>query len=68
VASPDVPVHSIGGEADRATPADVRGFVAAVRSAGVLGASLYDARDTTPEMWRLLRGTDGTLRSPARSG
>jgi hypothetical protein len=52
---PGVAIHSIGGEAQRATTADVRGFVAAVHNANVPGVSLYDASTTTPAMWRLLR-------------
>ena len=35
----DVAIHSIGGEAQRATVADVRGFTAAVREANVHGVS-----------------------------
>ena len=50
-----VAIHSIGGEAKRATTADVRGFAAAVRTENVAGASLYDAGATTPAMWRVLR-------------
>jgi hypothetical protein len=52
---PGVVIHSIGGEAQRATTADVRGFVAAIHDANVPGASLYDASTTTPAMWKLLR-------------
>ena len=55
VRDPTVTIHSIGGEAKRATTADVRGFAAAVRAENVAGASLYDADATTPAMWRLLR-------------
>ena len=55
VRDPGVAIHSIGGEAKRATTADVRGFAAAVRNENVSGASLYDADATTPTMWRLMR-------------
>jgi hypothetical protein len=62
VGDPAVAIHSIGGEAKRATTADVRGFAAAVRAEHVSGASLYDARATTPPMWNALRRALG--RSP----
>jgi hypothetical protein len=56
VHDPTVAIHSIGGEARRATTADVRGFAAAaVRDANVAGASLYDASATARPMWTLLR-------------
>ena len=55
VGDPTVAIHSIGGEAERATTADVRGFAAAVRTQHVSGASLYDARATTLPMWNVLR-------------
>src|SRR5918996_372150 len=39
---PTVPVHLIGGIADRTSAAEAREFVRAVREHGVLGASLYN--------------------------
>lgn len=55
VGDPEVVIHSIGGEAQRASTSEVRGFTAAVQEANVHGASLYDARTTTPRMWSVLR-------------
>lgn len=55
VNDPTVPVHSIGGEAQRATQRDVSGFAAAIRAGHVDGASLYDAAGTTDRMWSILR-------------
>jgi len=46
-----VPIHVIGGVASKATSADVRGMVRAVRERGVLGAGLYDLATTTPRAW-----------------
>lgn len=65
---PRVAIHSIGGEAQRATTADVRGFVAAVHNANVPGASLYDASTTTPAMWRLLRRAVSSQRLKGGAG
>ena len=39
---PNEPIHLLGGIADRASTAEVSSFLHAVRSRGVLGASLYD--------------------------
>jgi hypothetical protein len=51
---PSVPVHVIGGIADRATVAEVRGFARAAVDVGAAGASLYDAPITRPGQWRRL--------------
>jgi hypothetical protein len=51
---PDVPLHPIGGIADAATPADLRGFVDAARAGGAIGASLYDWATSTPQQWEAL--------------
>ena len=39
---PDAVVHPIGGIGDQTTPADIAGFLRAVRATNSVGASLYD--------------------------
>lgn len=51
---PRVPIHMIGGLAEVARPAEVRGFVRAVRRSRVIGASLYDADTTGRRHWAIL--------------
>ncbi len=46
-----VPIHEIGGIADALNRREVRGFVHAVRSHGILGGSLYDFATTDPRAW-----------------
>jgi len=53
-AGPEVPIHVIGGIADPATPAELRGFVRAVRESGVIGASVYDVDTTDERGWAVL--------------
>lgn len=53
-AGPDVPIHVIGGIADPATPAELRGFVRAVKETGVIGASVYDVDTTDEQGWAVL--------------
>jgi hypothetical protein len=50
-----VPIHVIGGIADRASGAEVRGFVGASREHGVIGASLYNWSLTREHDWTELR-------------
>jgi hypothetical protein len=50
-----LPVHSIGGIAGNATPAQVRDFVEAARSGGSIGLSLYDFATTSAREWTELR-------------
>lgn len=57
VGSGAVPIHVIGGIAQDASTADVRGFTAAAGSEQVIGDSLYSSRGVTPEMWTLLART-----------
>jgi hypothetical protein len=52
---PKMPIHMIGGLAGLAGPADVRGFVQAVRGSRLIGASLYDADTSSPRDWAILR-------------
>jgi hypothetical protein len=51
---PAVPIHPIGGIANRASVAEVRSFARAALDFGAAGASLYDAPITTPAQWREL--------------
>lgn len=52
---PSVPIHPIGGLANRASVAEVCGFARAALDSGAAGASLYDAPITSPAQWRQLR-------------
>ncbi len=52
---PDAPVHTIGGIANRTSPADVEGMLRAAVPRGVLGGSLYDYRTTTDDLWPVLQ-------------
>jgi hypothetical protein len=55
VGDPTVPIHVIGGIADRASGPEVRGFVGASREHGVIGASLYNWSLTGEPDWTELR-------------
>ena len=46
-----VPVHAIGGIADRTTPDDIEGMYRAALERHVVGGSLYDWRTTSGELW-----------------
>ncbi|MBK9178052.1 MAG: hypothetical protein IPM45_00530 [Acidimicrobiales bacterium] len=48
-------VHAIGGIGDASTVADYQGFLAAARTAGAVGVSIYDAVTTSPSAWPVLR-------------
>jgi hypothetical protein len=50
-----VPVHLIGGLAEKSTAADVSAFAAATQISGCVGASLYSWTGTTAAEWRALR-------------
>jgi hypothetical protein len=50
-----VPVHVIGGLANRLSAAESGAFVAAARDEGAVGASFYDLRLSGPEDWAALR-------------
>jgi hypothetical protein len=56
-----VPIHLIGGVAESASTAEVRGFVRAARTCGVAGGSLYDFGTTTAGHWASL----SALKRPA---
>ena len=51
---PDVPIHVIGGIADRSKLGQTRGFVAASCAGGVIGLSLYDFETTSARQWKEL--------------
>lgn len=50
-----LPVHEIGGVANRVTSDQVVDFVRATRDAKALGGSLYDYRTTAGAFWSSLR-------------
>ena len=53
--NPDVPIHVIGGVANRLGEDELAGFVEAVRDDGrTIGVSLYDWQTTPPRAWRVL--------------
>jgi len=53
--SPDVPIHVIGGVADRLGPEELAGFAAAVADDGsTIGVSLYDWLTMRPAAWKAL--------------
>jgi hypothetical protein len=53
--APDIPVHVVGGVADRMGPDELAGFAAAVTDdGGTAGVSLYDWATTRPAAWRVL--------------
>jgi hypothetical protein len=53
--NPDVPIHVVGGVANRMGPDELAGFVAAVGDdGGTVGVSLYDWLTTTPRAWAAL--------------
>jgi hypothetical protein len=56
--NPALPVHSIGGLARDASPAQVREFVKAARAGQAIGSSLYDFADTTARQWLVLRASN----------
>jgi hypothetical protein len=64
--NPGVPVHLIGGIADKASASETREFVRAIREHGVLGASLYNWSLTRERHWAELRNVPtNPLQSPA---
>lgn len=53
--NPDVPIHVIGGVANRMGQQELAGFAAAVADDGqTIGVSLYDWQTTSPAAWRML--------------
>jgi len=52
---PGAVVHPIGGIMNKATPADVSGYLKAVHDTGSIGASLYNWSTQKPETYALMR-------------
>lgn len=63
-----VPVHVIGGIANRASLADVRAFAHAALRSGATGASLYDAPITSAAQWAELELFGAAQRGAGRAG
>jgi hypothetical protein len=51
----NVPLHPVGGIANRTSRGEALGYVQALREGGVLGGSLYDFTTTKPLHWPVLR-------------
>jgi hypothetical protein len=52
---PDIPIHVIGGIADKATVEQVQGMLDAMQArSGVIGGSLYDWATSSPGQWEAL--------------
>jgi hypothetical protein len=51
----EVPVHLIGGLAEKSTSAEVRAFASAAHASGCIGGSLYGWAGTTAADWKALR-------------
>jgi len=53
--NPDLPLHIVGGIADKATVEQVQGMLQAIDARdGVIGGSLYDWATSSPEQWAAL--------------
>lgn len=65
--SPEVPIHFIGGIADDAEPAELKGFVKAAREKEVMGASLYDYPITSRRSWYELRALNDRVAQARRA-
>lgn len=64
---PRVPVHPIGGLADKSSRRQTRDFVRATRACGALGASLYDFSTTRSGQWTSLAGVPQRRQAPRPS-
>jgi hypothetical protein len=53
-----LPVHLIGGVADKVTSQGVKDFIKATHDAKAYGASLYDYRTTSTSLWSILAGAN----------
>lgn len=51
---PNVPIHLVGGVADKVSAGEARSFVRVVRQYGLLGGSMYDMATTTAATWSQL--------------
>lgn len=65
--TPEVPIHFIGGIADDAEPAELKGFVKAAREKEVMGASLYDYPITSRRSWYELRALNERVAKARRA-
>ena len=65
--TPEVPIHFIGGIADDAEPAELKGFVKAAREKEVMGASLYDYPITSRRSWYELRALNDRVARARRA-
>ena len=66
---PDLPIHLIGGLANRASAAEIGGFARAASDCGVDGISLYAYLQTSAAQWARLGRTElGSDPAPACSG
>jgi hypothetical protein len=64
---PAIPIHVVGGIADKATVEQVQGMLRAMDARdGVIGGSLYDWATSSPEQWTALSPLRD--RNPAGSG
>jgi len=64
-AGADVPVHVIGGIANRMGPSETAGFLDAVARCGPIGYSLYDFPITSSGTWKALASPPPAPASPA---
>ena len=49
---PEVPIHCLGGVADKVDDNEMKGFIGAITDSEILGASLYNFRFTTDAHWK----------------
>jgi hypothetical protein len=63
----NVPIHPIGGIADRVSTKQTRDFVRATRACGAIGASMYDFSTTQLEHWGWLARVPVGMRKPRPS-
>ena len=54
VVGDDMPIHLIGGIADKVSVSDISGMVAAIEDRDVIGGSLYDWVTSNPRQWSAL--------------
>ena len=64
-AGADVPVHVIGGIANKTGPGEAAGFMDAVARCGPIGYSLYDFPITSSSTWKALASPPPAPASPA---
>jgi hypothetical protein len=57
----EVPIHMIGGVAEKSSTAEVEAFVRGSRDAGCIGASLYSWPGTKAGAWQALKGVSAGM-------